>query len=164
MEYRIYRGNKQHIKKAWRWSQEWNQSRVYSIYRAAACFSIYAFEELRTELESIKELKFIFTSLLHNREDWKRKQRVLYSSPEQGKKPHRNGVWDKASQWAFSEGYCTGGCWLDKEQSNIQIQQDGWIQYHLQYHLCCLKYHTRRLKYRSHFGDSANGKETRMKC
>lgn len=29
---------------------------------AAACFSIYAFEELRTELESIKELKFIFAS------------------------------------------------------------------------------------------------------
>lgn len=29
---------------------------------AAACFSIYAFEELRTELEGIEELRFIFTS------------------------------------------------------------------------------------------------------
>lgn len=30
---------------------------------AAACFSIYAFDELRKELEGIKELRFIFTSL-----------------------------------------------------------------------------------------------------
>lgn len=29
---------------------------------AAACFSIYAFDELRKELEGIKELRFIFTS------------------------------------------------------------------------------------------------------
>lgn len=29
---------------------------------AAACFSIYAFDELRTELEEIEELRFIFTS------------------------------------------------------------------------------------------------------
>ena len=59
---------------------------------AAACFSIYAFEELRTELESIKELKFIFTFLFHNREDWKRKQRVLYPRQNRERRPHKNGI------------------------------------------------------------------------
>ena len=29
---------------------------------AAACFSIYAFQELRAELQNIDELRFIFTS------------------------------------------------------------------------------------------------------
>ena len=29
---------------------------------AAACFSIYAFQELKKELEGIDELRFIFTS------------------------------------------------------------------------------------------------------
>ena len=29
---------------------------------AAACFSIYAFQELKRELENIEELRFIFTS------------------------------------------------------------------------------------------------------
>ena len=29
---------------------------------AAACFSMYAFQELKTQLEGIEELRFIFTS------------------------------------------------------------------------------------------------------
>ena len=29
---------------------------------AAACFSIYAYQELKSQLESIDELRFIFTS------------------------------------------------------------------------------------------------------
>ena len=33
---------------------------------AAACFSIYAYQELREQLESCEELRFIFTlSLIH---------------------------------------------------------------------------------------------------
>lgn len=33
---------------------------------AAACFSIYAFQELKTQLSSIHELRFIFTQKLFN--------------------------------------------------------------------------------------------------
>ena len=29
---------------------------------AAACFSVYAFEELKEQLESVEQLRFIFTS------------------------------------------------------------------------------------------------------
>ena len=29
---------------------------------AAACFSVYAYEELKTQLENLEELRFIFTS------------------------------------------------------------------------------------------------------
>ena len=29
---------------------------------AAACFSIYAYQELKTQLENVEELRFIFTS------------------------------------------------------------------------------------------------------
>ena len=29
---------------------------------AAACFSIYAYQELKTQLESVEEIRFIFTS------------------------------------------------------------------------------------------------------
>ena len=36
---------------------------------AAAYFSIYAYEELRTELENIEELNFIFTSPTFDKEE-----------------------------------------------------------------------------------------------
>lgn len=45
---------------------------------AAACFSIYAFEELRTELESIKELKFIFTSPFFTTEKTGKENKEFY--------------------------------------------------------------------------------------
>lgn len=44
---------------------------------AAACFSIYAFQELKKELQGIEELRFIFTSPTFTTE--KGKTRVLYS-------------------------------------------------------------------------------------
>lgn len=47
---------------------------------AAACFSIYAFEVLKKELEDIDELRFIFTSPTFTTEKIKREKRVLYSS------------------------------------------------------------------------------------
>jgi hypothetical protein len=39
-----------------------NTGKGSKISIAAACFSIYAFAELRKQLESIEELRFIFTS------------------------------------------------------------------------------------------------------
>lgn len=38
---------------------------------AAACFSVYAFEELKAQLENLDELRFIFTSPAF----WTRSQR-----------------------------------------------------------------------------------------
>ena len=45
---------------------------------AAACFSIYAFEELKKELKSIDELRFIFTSPTFTAEKTKKEKREFY--------------------------------------------------------------------------------------
>ncbi|MGF7002567.1 SNF2 family DNA or RNA helicase [Lachnospiraceae bacterium PFB1-21] len=45
---------------------------------AAACFSIYAFEELKKELKNISELRFIFTSPTFITEKAKREKREFY--------------------------------------------------------------------------------------
>ncbi len=45
---------------------------------AAACFSIYAFQELKKELESIDELRFIFTSPTFVTEKAKKEKREFY--------------------------------------------------------------------------------------
>lgn len=42
---------------------------------AAACFSIYAFQELKRELQEIDELRFIFTSPTFTTEKVKREKR-----------------------------------------------------------------------------------------
>lgn len=45
------------------WRQSWCQPQPGSKLKiAASCFSIYAFESLRSELEKIDSLQFIFTS------------------------------------------------------------------------------------------------------
>ena len=48
------------------------------IAMAAASFSIYAFEALQKELESIEELRFIFTSPTFNKEKAKKEKREFY--------------------------------------------------------------------------------------
>lgn len=45
---------------------------------AAACFSIYAFQELKRELKKIKELRFIFTSPTFITEKTKKEKREFY--------------------------------------------------------------------------------------
>ena len=45
---------------------------------AAACFSVYAFEELKTQLERIEELRFIFTSPAFLKERPEKAQREFY--------------------------------------------------------------------------------------
>lgn len=45
---------------------------------AAACFSIYAFQELKKELQSIEELRFIFTSPTFVKEKAKKERREFY--------------------------------------------------------------------------------------
>lgn len=47
---------------------------------AAACFSIYAFQELKEELEDIDELRFIFTSPTFTTEKAKKEKREFYIS------------------------------------------------------------------------------------
>ena len=43
---------------------------------AASCFSIYAFEELKSQLQNIEELKFIFTSPAFTTEKSKKEKRM----------------------------------------------------------------------------------------
>lgn len=45
---------------------------------AAACFSVYAFEELKTQLEGIDALRFIFTSPTFLAEQPEKAQREFY--------------------------------------------------------------------------------------
>lgn len=45
---------------------------------AASCFSIYAFEELRTEFENISELRFLFTSPTFTAEKTRKDKREFY--------------------------------------------------------------------------------------
>lgn len=45
---------------------------------AASCFSIYAFQELKKELKSIEELRFIFTSPTFLKEKQKKEKREFY--------------------------------------------------------------------------------------
>lgn len=45
---------------------------------AAACFSIYAYQELREQLESCEELRFIFTSPTFIAEKTKAERREFY--------------------------------------------------------------------------------------
>ena len=49
-----------------------------SVSIAAACFSIYAFEELKKELKNIDELRFIFTSPTFVTERAKKEKREFY--------------------------------------------------------------------------------------
>lgn len=45
---------------------------------AASCFSIYAYQELKEQLENIEELRFIFTSPTFNTEKAKKEKREFY--------------------------------------------------------------------------------------
>ena len=45
---------------------------------AAACFSIYAYKELKSQLESIDELRFMFTSQTFTKEKEKRERREFF--------------------------------------------------------------------------------------
>lgn len=49
---------------------------------AAACFSIYAYKELKQQLELVDEFRFIFTSPIFLAERAEKQKRVLYSSIE----------------------------------------------------------------------------------
>ena len=49
-----------------------------SLSVAAASFSIYAFEALKKELETVRELRFIFTSPAFNKDTAKKQQREFY--------------------------------------------------------------------------------------
>ena len=41
---------------------------------ASACFSIYAYQELKKQLDNIEQLRFIFTSPTFIKEKWKKKK------------------------------------------------------------------------------------------
>ena len=57
-----------------------NIKRGSKVSIAAACFSIYAYQELKKQLESVSELRFIFTSPTFTTERTAKAQRILYSA------------------------------------------------------------------------------------
>ena len=57
------------------------------ISMAAACFSIYAYQKLKKELERVEELRFIFyISDFYKRKSIESQERILYSSYQPRKK------------------------------------------------------------------------------
>lgn len=60
---------------------------------AAACFSVYAYEELKAQLENIDELRFLFTSPTFLQEKTAKARRgVLHSPPQPRKSPARQRI------------------------------------------------------------------------
>ena len=55
-----------------------NIKRGSKVSIAAACFSIYAYQELKKQLESVSELRFIFTSPTFTTEKTAKAQRKFY--------------------------------------------------------------------------------------
>ena len=51
---------------------------------AAACFSIYAFQELKAQLSQIDELRFIFTSPTFVTEKAKKEKRIFFIAETKG--------------------------------------------------------------------------------
>ena len=59
---------------------------------AAACFSIYAYQALKEELESCDELRFIFTSPTCCRKDTERTPGILHPAAAAREKPLWDGI------------------------------------------------------------------------
>ena len=60
---------------------------------AAACFSVYAYEELKAQLENIDELRFLFTSPdFFAGKDRQGTAGVLHSPPQPRKSPARQRI------------------------------------------------------------------------
>lgn len=57
---------------------EKTMTRGSRVFIAAACFSIYAYQELRKQLEGVEELRFIFTSKAFTQEREKKEKREFY--------------------------------------------------------------------------------------
>ena len=53
-------------------------NRCSKISIAAACFSMYAYKELRDQLEQVEQFRFIFTSPTFVKERTEKKQREFY--------------------------------------------------------------------------------------
>ena len=82
---------------------------------AAACFSIYAYQELKKQLDSIDELRFIFTSPTFVTEKASKAQREFYI-PRISRESSLYGTeFDAKSD-------CEGMCRLDPAQSCFQIK------------------------------------------
>ena len=111
---------------------------------ASACFSIYAFEELKSQLQSIEELRFIFTapSFLKDGESKQRREffipridreRTLYGSPFEVKL--RNQLTQKAiaiecSEWIRSKVKFKSNTTSANMQGFINIENDEPATYY----------------------------------
>ena len=60
---------------------------------AAACFSIYAYQELKAQLEDISELRFLFTAQAFTTEKAKKEKREFYIPRLSREKPVWYRVW-----------------------------------------------------------------------
>ena len=103
------------------------QSRV-SI--AAASFSIYAYEALKTELEKIDELRFIFTSPTFIKDKAKKEKREFYI-PKLNRERNLYGTDFEIRLRNQLSQKAQGMCRVDKAKSEVPFQfltgADGWF-------------------------------------
>ena len=86
---------------------------------AAACFSIYAYQELKKQLEGIDELRFIFTSPTFVTERTPKAQREFYI-PRISRERSLYGTEFEVK--LRNEGHSKRERRLDQEKSDIQVQ------------------------------------------
>ena len=94
---------------------------------AASCFSIYAFEALKAELEKIESLNFIFTSptfVANEVTDKIRKERREFHIPKAGPRaqPLRQRIRDSAAQQAHPACHRQGVRRMDAAQGDLPVQ------------------------------------------
>jgi hypothetical protein len=92
---------------------------------AAACFSMYAYNELKKQLEGIDEFRFIFTSPTFIKEKVEKQKREFYI-PRLSREQSLYGTEFeiKLRNEMNAKGHCKGMCRLDKSKSKIQIQHN----------------------------------------
>lgn len=95
---------------------------------AAACFSIYAYEELKEQLESLDELRFIFTSPAFLQERPEKSQREFYIPRLNREKALHGSEFEIRLRNEFSQKAISHECaqWIkDKVQFKSNCTTDG---------------------------------------
>lgn len=90
---------------------------------AAACFSIYAFQELKEQLSQIEELRFIFTSPTFVTEKAKKERREFYIPRLTRERSLYGTEFEvKLRNELTQKSYCTGVCRMDQTEGHIQVK------------------------------------------
>ena len=89
---------------------------------AAACFSIYAFQELKEELKNIDEMRFIFTSPTFTTEKAKKEKREFYIPRLNRERSLYGTEFEVKLRNELTKGNSKRMCRLDTKKSSVQVE------------------------------------------